>query len=88
MNNKNYIPEKDLENVPDDVPFNILKIIIEQIEKSICKIKCNDGGNGTGFFCIIPFPDKFHLLPVLMTNNHVITEDDIMKVRKIEFTMN
>ena len=88
MGNKNYIPEKDLANAADDIPFDNLKIIIQQIEKSICKIKCNDGGNGTGFFCIIPFPDKFHLLPVLMTNNHVITEDDIMKVRKIEFTMN
>ena len=60
MNNKNYFPEKGLANFPDDVPFNILKIIIEQIEKSICKIKCKDGGNGNGFFCIIPFPDKFH----------------------------
>ena len=88
MDNKNDIPEKDLENVPVEVPINILRIIIEQIEKSICKIKCNDGGNGTGFFCIIPFPDKFHLLPVLMTNNHVISENDIIKNNKIEFTMN
>ena len=88
MDNKNYIPEKDLANVPDDVPINIFKIIIEQIEKSICKIKCNDGGNGTGFFCIIPFPDKFHPLPALMTNNHVITEENIMKDKKIKFTIN
>ena len=82
------ISEEDLENVPDDVSIDTLKIITEQIEKSICKIKCNDGGNGTGFFCIIPFPDKFHPLPVLMTNNHIITEDDIMKKNKIKFTVN
>ena len=30
---------------------------------------------GTGFFCMIPFPNKFSLLPVLITNNHVIGED-------------
>ena len=88
MDNKSYEPEKDLANVPDQIPINILEIIIEQSKKSICKIKCNDGGNGTGFFCIIPFPDKFHQLPVLMTNNHVISEHDLMKDNKIKFTMN
>ena len=88
MDTKTYEPEKDLANVPDQVPTNMLKIILEQSEKSICKIKCNDGGNGTGFFCKIPFPDKFHQLPVLMTNNHVISENDIIKDNKIKFTMN
>ena len=88
MDNKNYIPEKDLANVPDEVPINGLKIIIEQSEKSICKIICNDGSIGTGFFCIISFPDKFHQLPVLMTNNHVISENDIIKDKKIKFSIN
>ena len=88
MDDKNYTPEKDLGNVPDDVPFDILKIIIKQIETSICKIRCQDGGNGTGFFCIIPFPDKFHQIPVLMTNYHVISKDDLVKNNKIKFTIN
>ena len=88
MDTKTFEPEKDLANIPDQVPINMLKIIIEQSENSICKIKCNDGGNGTGFFCKIPFPDKFHQLPVLMTNNHVISENDIIKDNKIKFTMN
>ena len=88
MDYKNYIPEKELSNVTDEVPIETLKIIIEQSEKSICKIKCKDEGNRTGFFCIIPFPDKIHPLPVLMTNNHVIEENDIMKGNKIVFTIN
>ena len=88
MDDKNYTPEKNLANAPDDVSFDILIIIIKQIEKSICKIRCKDGGNGTGFFCIIPFPDKFHQIPVLMTNNHVISEDDLEKNNKIKFTIN
>ena len=79
MDNKNYIPEKNLANIPDEVPNNILKIIIEQSQNSLCKINCNDRGNDTGFFCKIPFPDKFHQLPVLITNNHIITENDIIK---------
>ena len=54
------------------------------MEQSICKIKCKDGGNATGFFCIIPHPNKFSQLPVLMTNYHVINEED----KKIVFTLN
>ena len=30
---------------------------------------------GTGFFCKIPFPNKENMIPVLMTNNHVINDD-------------
>ena len=33
-----------------------------------------DGSKGTGFFCKIPFPNNNHLLPVLITNNHVMNE--------------
>ena len=87
MENLNYIPEKDLENIPDYIETDTLKIIIKQSENSLCKIQCSDGGNGTGFFCIIPFPDKFHPLPVLMTNNHVIKENDIQKDKNIQFTL-
>ena len=88
MENLNYESEEDLNNTPDSVPINILKIIIEQSEKSICKIKCKGGEYGTGFFCIIPFPDKFHQLPVLMTNHHVIDKEGIIKGNKIQFTIN
>ena len=88
MENLNYEPEKDLNNVPDSVPIEVLEIIIEQSKKCICKIKCKEGGYGTGFFCIIPFPDKLHPLPVLMTNNHVIDKEGIIKGNKIQFTIN
>ena len=83
-NEKDYIPEKDIEDSPESIPINILKTIIVQSEKSICTIKCNNGGNGTGFFCIVPYPDKFHQLPVLMTNAHVIKKED----NKIIFILN
>jgi hypothetical protein len=42
---------------------NITQInkIVSQMEKSICKIN-NDKENkvGTGFFCKLPFPDRFN----------------------------
>ena len=44
------------------------------MKKCACKIELSPG-SGTGFFCMIPFSTKFNLLPVLITNNHVIGED-------------
>jgi len=76
MGAKGYKPEKDIKGSSEPIPINTLKIIEEQSEKSICKINCNDGGTRTGFFCKIPYPDKLHQLQVLMTNAHVIKEED------------
>ena len=83
-----YMKEKYIPNAPNPITFDILKIILEQKEKSICKIICNNGESGTGFFCSIPFPDKYHLLPVLMTNNHVLEKKDIDCNKKIKFELN
>ena len=88
MINQNYIKEKNLNNSTEPISFDTLKIIMGQKEKCICKINCNKGGNGTGFFCLIPFPDKLNRLPVLITNNHVLGKDDISKGKKIIFTIN
>ena len=79
--------EKGLKDAPDPIPTDILKIILRQAEETICKIKYNDERCGTGFFCLIPFPDKFNLLPVLITSNHVLDRNDILKDKKIEFSI-
>ena len=88
MINQNYIKEKYLNNSPASISFDILNIIIKQKEKCFCKINCNNGGSGTGFFCLIPFPDKLNRLPVLITNNHILEKDDISKGKKIIFSIN
>ena len=44
------------------------------MEKCICKIKAGEK-KATGFFCKIPFPNKENMIPVFMTNNHVINEN-------------
>ena len=51
---------------------------IIHLENCICKIKTkNLNGYGLGFFCKIPFPNESHLLPVLITNDHILEKDDI-----------
>ena len=59
------------------ITYGKAKVILKQMETCICKIKINDINDiyGTGTFCKIPYPNKNNLLPVLITNNHIITED-------------
>ena len=42
---------------------------------------------GTGFLCNIPFPDFVNLLPVLITNNHVLKAEDIKINEEINFSL-
>ena len=83
MENDEYEEEKYIDgNI--NYNENVFKIGDKQKEKSICKI-LTDNGHGTGFLCKIPFGSKNNLLPVLITNNHVINENYIYDVREILF---
>ena len=72
------IKESLLIGYPNVIPYECHKKITEQMEKYICKINISNT-QGTGFFCKIPFPDKENMLPVLVTNNHVIDKDLLNK---------
>ena len=72
------IKESILIGYPDVISLENTKKIIQQMEKNICKIKIGNM-QGTGFFCKIPFPNKDNMLPVLITNNHVINENILFK---------
>ena len=63
------------------------KTISSQLEKTICKIHKLDGKNATGFLCKIPFPDNSNLMPVLITNNHVLNKEDIQLFKTIKVTL-
>ena len=56
------------------------------LQMGICKIKCNNvnSGYGVGFLCKIPFPNKSNLLPVLITNYHILEKDDIVSRKNIK----
>ena len=66
--------ETILTDYPNVISYECSKKIIEQMERNICKINIGQT-QGTGFFCKIPFPNKENMIPVLMTNNHVISDD-------------
>ena len=61
--------------------------IINFVQKAInavCEI-CLSNGFGSGFFCKIPFTQNNNLLlPVLLTNNHVLSSNDLKNDIKIK----
>ena len=73
--------EKELRNYPKIISYESTEKILEQMRNKICYIKLLHGSSGTGFFCKIPFPSKDKLLPVLVTNNHLI-DDKILENKK------
>lgn len=84
---QNYDKEIQTKNSPDDLNAEQLKKAIFYMENSICKITLKkEKETGTGFLCKIRFPDSCHLLPVLITCNHVLDKNYI-KNNKIEFSI-
>ena len=63
---------------PGLISLDCIKKIPEQMEQKICKVTVGQN-KGTGFFTKIPFPDKNNMLPVFMTNNHVINRGLLYK---------
>ena len=76
-----------IEDQPIPVDLEGTKLILSQMENCICKIIKEDGRKGTGFFSTIPFPDKNNLLNVLITNNHILNENDIEYNKIIKLIM-
>jgi len=66
--------EPFLTDYPNVISYECSKKIITQMERNICKINIGKT-QGTGFFCKIPFPTEEKMLPVLMSNSHVMNED-------------
>ena len=79
--------ESILSNYPNVISYECSKKIIEQMERNICKINIGKK-QGTGFFCKIPFPNKEKMLPVFITNNHVINDELLKQANaKIKFDL-
>ena len=56
------------------------------MKNCICIIFKENGRKGTGFFCKIPFNNN--ILPVLITNNHILNENDIEDGKIINLMIN
>ena len=59
------------------------KKIFEQMDNSVCKI-IKAKATGTGFICLIPFPNKLYPLSVLITCYHVLSKDDLKPGKEIK----
>jgi len=74
MNQKELIKEKrisvSLENKKNKIMF--------QMENCICRVYLKNGKIGVGFFCKFTFNNK--LLSALITNNHILIDNDKIKL--------
>jgi len=87
-NKNNYIVYKRREKIGPYISLHKSQIEkIFQMEKCICKIKLDNGKVGTGFFCLIPFPNKFNSLQVLITCNHILNEQNLLEGTKIKLSL-
>ena len=77
--------EKIIKDSISPISLSKQESITRQMKNCICKIH-NCRGNGTGFFCRIPYNNV--QLKFLITNNHVLNENDIMDNKIITFSMN
>ena len=57
------------------------------MSKSICKIMTGDG-KGTGFFCKIKNPQDNKLIPLLITNYHILNKEYLKKSKSIKIFLN
>ena len=78
--------EKLIEDQPIPVSKEGTEQILFQMQNCICIIIKENGKKGTGFFCKIPFNNN--ILPVLITNNHILNEYDIEDGKIIELMIN
>jgi len=86
MEDEKYIQEKELTGFPKAISFEVFDILKPKVKSNVCKIYCSDGSHGTGFFCILQYDWSF--LKVFMTNNHVLSKEDISIGKTIKFSLN
>ena len=80
--------EKLLSDYPIPISLKQNEKIIEQLKNTICNINLGYKGKGTGFFMKIKFPDNEHLLPVLLTCNHIIDKSFLFEIDEIIIQIN
>ena len=79
------IKEKYISDSIEPISINSTEIILNQMKKCVCKIHIK-GIKGTGFFAKIPYKNNF--ISCLLTNNHVLGEDNIQDGNSISISLN
>ena len=79
------IKEQLLKDTIDPVSMKTTEIILDQMKSCVCKIH-KGKINGSGFFIQVPYENQ--ILRLLITNNHVLNEQDIMTGKVINISLN
>ena len=79
------IKEQYLKDSLAPVSIKTTETILDQMKNCVCKIY-KGKVNGTGFFVQVPYDNK--LLDLLITNNHVLNEQDIAAGKVINISLN
>jgi len=83
------INEKYLGGHPPPLTLPQTEYIQKQMKTGcVFLIQIKDKEFGTGFFCYIPFPNNMKLLPVLITNNHVLNKNNIEIGKILQIVVN
>ena len=77
------IEKGEIKGAIDSVSKHQTETILKQMENSVCRIVSNK--NGTGFFCKIELNNK--KVPVLITNYHVISDEDLNSGKSIKINL-
>ena len=87
--NQDYYKEGEIPGHVKQTNLESMIIITKQMIESVCKIHGNKL-DGTGFFCAIQNMKEWNPQSIytLMTNNHVLEEEDIKPNKKIKISLN
>ena len=80
--------EKYLKDSIESISIKDTEKILFQMKNCICKIVKKNGVFGTGFFFNIPIPKQSKVMPVLVTNYHILNEQDLENNKSIELILN
>ena len=76
--------KKTISGSPEPIELESLEKTVEQMKKCVCRVYgC---GEGTGFF--VQIPDDSDFMPVLITTNSIIGEDEIANAKEIKILIN
>ena len=85
---ENLEREKHIDGRPYSISFKKMKFYVNQMEKSICKIKKSNNVSGTGFICKIIDNDNSVNIQALFTCNHILDSNDIVQGSEITLIFN
>ena len=83
---ENGINEINIDSYPEPVTIEGTKKILHQMENNICKIYKKNGEKGTGFFINITYGNC--IIPVMITNHHVLDEKYLKENKEIKISIN